>query len=165
MNLCFHTIFPNCSCGRNERMEKLECLFKTSIFVSQKNTRYIMSILFWRLLNYSLNHSCSGAQHYGLHRFFFQYLWHHMISLAQMVCGTAEIRRKLLLISSTHTVLWFPQVLKYLDYVFTGVFTFEMVIKVNKTFLSLCHWCKNIFLFFVVWNYIYIFQFIHVYVF
>jgi len=59
-----------------------------------------------------------------------------MLSLAQTVCGTAEIGRKLLLISSTHTVLWFPQVLKYLDYVFTGVFTFEMVIKVNKTSFS-----------------------------
>lgn len=35
---------------------------------------------------------------------------------------------------SSHRIFSYPllQVLKYLDYVFTGVFTFEMVIKVRK---------------------------------
>lgn len=36
---------------------------------------------------------------------------------------------------SSHRIFSYPvlQVLKYLDYVFTGVFTFEMVIKVRKS--------------------------------
>lgn len=33
---------------------------------------------------------------------------------------------------SSHWIFSLLQVLKYLDYVFTGVFTFEMVIKVRK---------------------------------
>jgi len=35
------------------------------------------------------------------------------------------------------------QVLKYLDYVFTGVFTFEMVIKVRRRNSNSCEECSS----------------------
>ncbi len=95
-----------------------------------------MSILFWRLLNYLLNHSCSEAKHYGLCWDFSIYGIIHFLLLRRFV-GLEKYKK------ITAYFFWLPQVLKYLDYVFTGVFTFEMVIKVNKItfhlFLELCN--------------------------
>lgn len=48
------------------------------------------------------------------------------LKLHRAVTGVVDV--------SSHRIFSYPvlQVLKYLDYVFTGVFTFEMVIKVRK---------------------------------